>query len=176
MKFKKGEIISFVLTGLFLVFAVVSVVSKFDMGIELLKSYWEYVKFILAIMPGVFLLIGLFKVWVKNETIGKHMGEKSGIRGILLAIVLSFTCIGGLFAALPISKQLYDKGSRLSVIFIYRGASCVCRIPMTLWEASMLGMNFTLLRYAVSIPLIIISSVLLEKMIKKSDITTECNG
>ena len=163
---KKGEILSYSLTGIFLIFAVVSAVLKFDAGITLLKSYWEYIKFILAIMPGVFILIGLFKVWVKNETIVKHMGDKSGARGFLLAIVLAFTCIGGLFAALPISKQLYDKGSRLSVILTYLGASCVCRVPMTLCEASMLGVNFTILRYVVSIPLIIISSILLEKVIK----------
>lgn len=173
MKMKKGEIVSFVLTGLFLVFALVSAILKFQFGIDLLKSYWEYVKFILAIMPGVFILIGLFKVWVKNETIVKHMGHESGIRGFLLAIVLAFTCIGGLFAALPIAKQLHDKGSRLGVILTYLGASCVCRIPMTLWEASMLGAEFTALRYIVSIPLIIISSILLEKVIKTEDITSE---
>jgi len=163
---KKGEKLSFIITGIFLVFAIVSAVLKFDMGVTLLKSYWEYVKFILAIMPGVFLLIGLFKVWVKDETVIKHMGEKSGFKGFLLAIVLAFTCIGGLFAALPIAKQLYDKGSKLSVILTYLGASCICRVPMTLWEASMLGVDFTILRYVVSIPLIIVSSILLEKVIK----------
>lgn len=173
MKMKKGEIVSFALTGLFLVFALVSAILKFQFGIDLLNSYWEYVKFILAIMPGVFLLIGLFKVWVKNETIVKHMGHESGIRGYVLAIALAFTCIGGLFAALPIAKQLHDKGSRLSVILTYLGASCVCRIPMTLWEASLLGADFTALRYIVSIPLIIISSILLEKVIKPEDITSE---
>lgn len=173
MKMKKGEIFSFVLTGLFLVFALISAVLKFQFGIDLLKSYWEYVKFILAIMPGVFILIGLFKVWVKNETIVKHMGHESGIRGFVLAIALAFTCIGGLFAALPIAKQLYDKGSRMSVILTYLGASCVCRIPMTLWEASLLGAEFTAIRYLVSIPLIVISSILLEKVIKTDDIKSE---
>lgn len=161
---KKRDIILYSVTLLFLLFALVSVIIDFEPGRSLLKNFWEYIKFILTIMPAVFLLIGLFNVWVKKETVIKHMGHKSGIKGYVLAVILAFAVVGGLFAALPISKQLYDKGSRLGVIMTYLGASCVCRVPMTLFEASLLGWEFTAIRFLVSLPLIILSSIFIEKV------------
>ncbi len=139
-------------------------------GQQLLTSYWTYVKFILAVMPAVFLLVGLFKVWVKEETVTKYMGDASGAKGFLIAIILAFSCVGGLFAALPTAQALYSKGTRLGVIFTYLSASCVCRIPMTLWEASLLGWKFTITRYAVAIPAILISSLILEKLLKNTEV------
>jgi hypothetical protein len=47
------------------------------------------------------------------------------------------------------------------VIFTYIGASAICRIPMAIFEASFLGIKFTVIRLAVSIPLVIVSSIVL---------------
>ncbi|MCD6321779.1 MAG: permease [Clostridiales bacterium] len=165
---KKRDIILYIVTATFLIFALVSVIIGFEPGKSLLKNFWEYIKFILIIMPAVYLLIGLFKVWVKKETVIKHMGHNSGIKGYVLAVILAFAVVGGLFAALPISKQLHDKGSRLGVIMTYLGASCVCRLPMTLFEASLLGWEFTAIRFLVSLPLIILSSIFMEKVFGKN--------
>ena len=165
---KKRDIILYTITVTFLIFALVSVIIEFEPGKSLLKNFWDYIKFILLLMPAVYLLIGLFNVWVKKETVIKHMGHNSGIKGYILAVILAFAVVGGLFAALPISKQLHDKGSRLSVIMTYLGASCVCRIPMTLFEASLLGWEFTAIRFLVSLPLIILSSIFMEKVFGKN--------
>ena len=165
---KKRDIILYSVTATFLIFALVSVIIGFEPGKSLLKNFWEYIKFVLTIMPAVFLLIGLFNVWVKKETVIKHMGHNSGIKGYVLAFILAFAVVGGLFAALPISKQLYDKGSRLSVVMTYLGASCVCRVPMTLFEASLLGWEFTAIRFLVSLPLIVLSSIFMEKFFGKN--------
>ncbi len=39
--------------------------------------------------------MGLFEVWVKRETVEKHLGEGSGFKGHLWAIVLASTMGGG---------------------------------------------------------------------------------
>ncbi len=165
---KKRDITLYSVTATFLIFALVSVIIEFEPGKSLLKNFWDYSKFVLTIMPAVFLLIGLFNVWVKKETVIKHMGHNSGIKGYILAFILAFAVVGGLFAALPISKLLHDKGSRLSVVMTYLGASCVCRVPMTLFEASLLGWEFTVIRFLVSLPLIILSSIFMEKVFGKN--------
>lgn len=162
MKIK--QITSYGITIIFGVFLLYSQYSGIEAGIEMAQNYTTYFHFIVSVMPGVFLLIGLFNVWVKRETIEKQMGEKSGARGYLWALLLSGTAIGGLFAVLPVALTLFKKGAKLSVILTYLGTSCVCRVPMTLWEISMLGYQFTLIRYIVSIPLIILSSILIEKV------------
>lgn len=121
----------------------------------------------LKIIPFAFVLIGLFEVWVKRETVEKHLGEESNFLSYFWAIVLAGTTVGGIYISLPVSYSLYKKGARLSVIFTYIGASTITRIPMTIFEASFLGVKFTVVRFLTSLPLLIISSLLLEKYLKK---------
>ena len=42
----------------------------------------------LAVLPPIFVLLGLLDVWVKKETIIKYMGEGSRFVGVLLALFL----------------------------------------------------------------------------------------
>ena len=69
--------------------------------------------------------------------------------------------------AFPVAYSLYNKGAKLSVIFTYVGASAICRIPMTIFEASFMGMKFTIIRLVVSLPLVVISSWLLGTYLTK---------
>ena len=115
----------------------------------------------LKILPCAFILIGLFEVWVKRKTVETHLGEESGIRGYLWAVLLAGTTVGGLYVAFPIAYSLYGKGAKLSIIFTYIGASAICRVPMTIFEASFMGIKFSIIRLFVSIPLVIVGSMLL---------------
>ena len=123
----------------------------------------------LKIVPIAFVLIGLFEVWIKRETIEKHLGDNSSWRGYFWAILLSGTTVGGLYVAFPIAAVLFKKGAKLGVIFTYIGASAVCRIPMAIFEASFLGIKFMLIRLLVSLPLIIISSVIMGNILSKAN-------
>ena len=119
-------------------------------------------------------MIGLFEVWVKRETIEKHLGQDSGIRGFLWGILLASTTVGGLLIAFPISYSLYNKGAKLSVIFAYIGAVGVCRIPMTVFEASFMGIKFTAIRILISLPLVILVSILLGNKLSKRGFKIAC--
>jgi uncharacterized membrane protein YraQ (UPF0718 family) len=116
---------------------------------------------ILKALPPVFILIGLFEVWVKREAVERHLGRGSGARGFLWAILLGGATIGPMVVALPVAASLQRKGARLAVVFTYVGAAAICRIPMTVFEATYLGLPFTVVRYVVSIPLVVASSILL---------------
>ena len=140
---------------------------NFSPGKEVSFNFATFTWNMVSLLPFAFILIGLFEVWVKQETIVRHFGESSGLRGHLLAIVLAGTTVGGIHVAFPISYSLFSKGAKLSVIFTYLGASAICRIPMTIFEASFLGIQFTIIRYAVSLPLIIITSILLGNYLTK---------
>ena len=121
----------------------------------------------LKVLPCAFLIIGLFEVWVKRTTIEKHLGHGSGLKGHIWAIILAGTTVGGLYVSFPVAYSLYNKGARLSVIFTYVGASAICRVPMTVFEASFLGIKFSLVRLFVSIPLVILSSTILGNYLEK---------
>ena len=158
---KRNNIIRIVGVSGYFLFLIISLAIGFNPGKEIGYNFISFSVDMLKILPGAFILIGLFEVWVKRETIEKHFGETSGFRGYLWAILLSGMTVGGLYVAFPVAYSLYSKGARLSVIFTYLGAAAICRVPMTIFEASFLGIKFTAIRWLVSIPLVIITSMLL---------------
>jgi len=160
MKISKRN--AFILTA-YAVFLAVSFLIEFKPGQQIGLNFSSFALTMLRIVPFAFILIGLFEVWVKRETVEKHLGEDSGIKGYLWAILLSSTTVGGIYVAFPVSYSLYRKGARLSVIFTYLSSAAITRIPMAIFEASLLGVKFTIIRFLVSLPLIILSSILLEK-------------
>ena len=158
---KRSALIKTLLFASYFIFLVVSWLTGFNAGREIGQNFISFSVEMLKILPGAFVLIGLFEVWVKRETVEKHLGAESGIKGYLWVILLSGTTIGGLYLAFPVAYALYSKGARLSVIFTYLGAAAICRIPMAIFEASFLGVKFTLIRWLVSLPLVIITSSIL---------------
>ncbi len=166
---KRGTIIRIAFIGAFILFLVVSWLVEFEPGKEISGNFTDFLLEMAAIIPCAFLLIGLFEVWVKREKVERHLGEESGIRGFIWAILLAGTTVGGLYLAFPVAYSLHSKGAKLSVIFTYIGASAILRIPMTVFEASFLGIKFTAVRMLVSLPLVIITSIFLGRYLSRKD-------
>jgi len=158
---KRNTIVRIAIISSYVVFVAISWVSGYGPGIEVSHNFASFSLDMLKVLPCAFILIGLFEVWVKKETVEKHFGEKSGMKGYLWGILLASTTVGGLYVAFPVAYSLYSKGAKLSVIFTYIGASAICRVPMTIFEASFLGIKFTVIRLLVAIPLVVMTSMLL---------------
>ncbi|MBA7595372.1 hypothetical protein ES703_02334 [subsurface metagenome] len=164
---KRNTKIRGVYVSSYILFLIVSFVFGFNPGKEIGYNFISFLVYLLKILPCAFILIGLFEVWVKKEIIEKHLGEESGIRGYIWAILLAGTIAGGLLVAFPIAYSMYNKGAKLSVIFTYIGAAAICRVPMTMFEASFMGVKFTAIRLLVSLPLVILTSILLGNYLSK---------
>jgi len=133
---------------------------------ETVNNFWTFSTQMAKILPCAFVLIGLFEVWVRKETVERHLGRGAGPLCYLWAVLLAATTVGGIYVALPVAHSLYRKGAKLGVIFTYVGASAICRIPMTVFEASFLGVKFTAVRFSVSLPLLILTSILLGRYLE----------
>jgi len=166
---KRADIMKIGLISCYCLFIAISFFLEFNPGKQIGRNFFSFSVDMVKVLPCAFLLIGLFEVWVKRETVERHFGEKSGVRGYVWAVLLAGTIVGPLYVALPLAHSLYRKGARISVIFTYIGASAICRIPMTIFEASFLGIKFTTIRLAVSIPLVIVTSIILANYLVGSD-------
>jgi len=164
---KRNVKIKITYVAIYILFLVVSFILGYNPGKEIAFNFISFLIYMLKILPCAFILIGLFEVWVKKEVIEKHLGEESGIRGYAWVILLAGTIAGGLLVAFPIAYSLYNKGAKLSIIFTYIGAAAICRVPMTLYEASFMGIKFTLIRLLVSLPLVIMTSIFLGNYLTK---------
>ena len=127
--------------AIYFVFIISSFVIGFKPGKQIGHNFTTFSIEMLKILPCAFILIGLFEVWVKKESVEKHLGKGSGGIGYIWVILLAGTTVGGLYVAFPVAYSLFKKGAKLSVIFTYIGASAICRIPMTIFESSFMGIK-----------------------------------
>lgn len=153
----------------YFIFVLSSFATGFDAGKKIGMNFAVFSLELLKVLPPAFILIGLFEVWGKSATIQNHLGSASGFKGYIWALLLSATTIGGLYVAFPVSYSLYSKGAKLSVMFTYLSASAICRVPMTIFEASFLGLKFSIIRFLVSLPLVIITSMALGSYLEKTN-------
>lgn len=168
MKYQ-NKIIKITAVLLYITFVSLSFLLEYNPGKQIGHNFASFSLEMIKLLPFIFILIGLFEVWVKKEFVEKHLGKNSSILSYIWAILLAGPIAGGLIAAFPIAYSLFQKGAKMSVIFTFIGAAAVCRIPMTLFEASFLGIKFTLIRLLVSLPLVIISSICLGNYLEKKD-------
>lgn len=158
---------NYIIFGLFLGFAIVSWLVNYDFGVQVWDNFLVFATDMVLILPPAFILIGLFDVWAKNETIEKHFGETNNPMRFVYSILLASTTVGGTFVAFPLANSLFHKGAKFSSIFTYMTAASLFMIPMTVMEAGMLGIQFTLIRLISSVPFIITGSILLEKYFER---------
>jgi uncharacterized membrane protein YraQ (UPF0718 family) len=158
-----------VIVSIYFIFILYSYIFAIPSGIEIGNNLLSFLSYMIKILPCAFILIGLFEVWVPREKVERHLGHEGGFKGYIWGIILAGTMGGGLLVALPVASVLFHKGARLSVIFTFLCASAIVRIPMTLFEASFLGFEFTAVRWLVSIPFIILCSIFLEKYLVKQN-------
>ncbi len=160
---------SLILAGVYGVFIVFSLVSGYEPGKAIGANFLEFTLSMLKILPGAFILIGLFHVWISRERVEKHLGENSSVLSFLWVLLLAGTTVGGLYVAFPVAFALRDKGAKLQVVLAYLGFAAVCRIPMMIFEASFMGVKFTIVRLLVSVPLVVVASVFLGRYLKAAN-------
>jgi len=95
---------------------------EFKPGMEIAHGFGLFSFQMLKILPAIFILIGLFDVWVKRETIVKHLGMGGGVYSFFWVFILAAPMAGGLLPALPIAYALHQKGARLTVVLTFLGA------------------------------------------------------
>ncbi len=166
MKFKK-DTTRFLIMSAYFVFLIISFLLGFSAGEEIGGNFFSFSIEMLKVLPCAFILIGLFEVWVKKEKVERYLGRESGFIAYVWVILLAGTTVGGLYVAFPVAYSLYNKDAKLSVVFTYVGAAAICRIPMTIFEASFMGLRFSFIRLMVSIPLIVASSIWLGRYFEK---------
>lgn len=158
---------AFLITAL--AFAIFALLNK-ELGAKAFGITVFSLKEMLLVIPPIFILLGLLDVWVPREIMIKFMGEKSGLKGIVLAFILGSAAAGPLYGAFPIAAVFMKKGVKFTNILIFIGAWSTTKIPMFLFEMSSLGTKFALTRLAVDIPGIIIIAFALSKLVSADEI------
>ena len=126
---------------------------------------WSFTLEMAAFLPAMFVLVGLFDVWVPRSFVERHVGRDSGPLAILWMVLLGTLQAGPLYGAFPVAVALWRKGTAPRNVFIYLGAFSALKIPMLTFEVAFLGWQFSLVRTAVTLPVFIALAYLLERLL-----------
>ncbi len=152
---------------LFAAFIGWSFVTGQDQGQAVWDNFAKFALTMLKLLPPAFLLIGLFDVWVSREMVEKNFGQAGGFMKYVWSILLAATTVGGTFVAFPVAHALHAKGARYSAVLAYVSSASLVMVPMTIIEASILGIRFSMVRLVVSVPLVIISSSIMGRYLER---------
>jgi len=161
---RKGEAVflkKYLAPLLFAGFLLVSRLGPIPAGIAMGNIFFRFLRDMVLFLPLLFLLIGLFDVWVPRAKIERHIGAGAGWPGMIWVILMATLQGGPLYASFPIAALLWKKGCSARNIFVYLGAFSALKIPMLAFEIGFLGLKFSLLRTAFSLPVFIFIGFLL---------------
>ena len=151
---------------LFGVFIVLSSAFNFKPGQIMAGSFEKAFVEMISLIPCLFIIVGLLDVWFPRERVERHIGQRAGIKGIALMVLLAMLQAGPLYGAFPVSYILYRKGAGARNIFIYLGAFSSLKIPMLGIEFGYMGWRFCIARALISLPLFIGIGFLMEYLLR----------
>ena len=142
-------------------------VTPHEFGRKAGEHLGEFLVEMLAFLPLMFVLIGLFDVWVPREVVERHAGRHSGPLAIVWMVLLATLQAGPLYGAFPVAVALWRKGCAPRNVFVYLGAFSALKIPMLTFEVAFLGWRFSLARTLITLPVFIALAYLLEHMLPR---------
>ena len=100
---------------------------------------------LIATLVTVFVFVGLFQVWVTDDFVMKHLGDRSGFKGLALGAGLGTVLHGPLIGVFPLLRALLAKGAKVGVVVAIVSTWAI-KLPMIPLEVRLFGWKFALLR------------------------------
>ncbi len=158
-----------IILGIILAVMVVLLIEFPDKREPVIDTSWDFFLEMIMILPAVMVLLGLFAVFVPNETVVRYLGKTSGLKGIFLAILLGALPTGPLYVAFPMAAVLLKKGARISNIIIFLSAWACIKIPQEMVELQFLGIEFMVMRLILTVIFVVIMGFIIEWIMKLDD-------
>ena len=157
----------------FLIFSIVMLIVlsfiNIDLTVKALDNAGNQILSMLIIVPPIFLLIGLFDVWVPRETIIKLMGEESGIKGMALAFLLGGFSAGPTIAAFPIAMVMLKKGAKYSNVLFFLMVWSSLKLPILFYQVTTIGLTLSLIINLTMLTVFIFGALAADKLFTKEE-------
>lgn len=138
-----------------------------EKGAAAIRIGFDYLIEMLLFIPPIMVLVGLLDVWVPRHIVERNVGRGSGIKGILISILVGSAAAGPLYAGFPVADAMLKKGCRLLNAVIFLGTWATIKIPMIMMEVKFVGWKFSLVRLVLTVPAIVIIGFMVEKAVEK---------
>ena len=113
------------------------------------------------------LMGGLIARLVSREKVAALLGSESGLRGLVLASAAGAITPGGPFTSFPIVHALWVAGVDAGALIAYLTAWALIGLNrLIVWELPFMGVEFTLIRVLVSLPLPILAGLIARFLVR----------
>ena len=108
---------------------------------------------------------GLVRAIIPRDRLGALLGRRSGVKGLAIAAMAGMVTPGGPFASFTFMVMLRDSGiDRGSLVAYATGWALLGIQRILVWDIPLMGPDFTILRFAVSVPLPILAGLLARRI------------
>jgi uncharacterized membrane protein YraQ (UPF0718 family) len=129
------------------------------------STAWDYFVELMMVLPAVMVILGLFGVFIPNDTVARYLGKHSGAKGIMLALFIGMIPTGPLYIAFPVAATMLKKGAGVSKIIVFLSAWACIKLPQEMVELQFLGPEFMVLRLSLTIVFVIAMGLIIEKIV-----------
>jgi uncharacterized membrane protein YraQ (UPF0718 family) len=105
---------------------------------------------VIPLLIAAFLIAGFTQVLIPPAAIEKWIGAGSGWRGIFIACLAGALIPGGPYVYYPIAGGLLKAGAGIGVLVAFISAKNLWSITRLPFEIALLGVELTLIRYALT--------------------------
>jgi len=157
---------------LFLVVLLIGFVFIYVLDTEkamlILQKFKKITLQIIPVLVLVYLVLLLTNYFVSNEFIKKYMGEHTGVKIWIFAIISGILSIGPIYMWYPLMKNLQEKGvqNKYLVTFLYNRAIKLQWLPILI---AYYGFKYSLVLLVVMTIFSIPQGIITEKLINKNN-------
>jgi uncharacterized membrane protein YraQ (UPF0718 family) len=120
----------------------------------------EMVLLITPRLGAALLLAAAIQVLLPREKVARLLGERAGLRGILLATGAGMVTPGGPMTSFPLVNALHEAGTGRGALVAYLTSWSTQGFQRILmWELPLMGIEFATFRFLVSLPLPIVAGL-----------------
>ena len=119
---------------------------------------------IAVILLTVFIFMGMFSVWIKEESIAKHLGDESGFKGLFYGTLIGTIFHGPQVSVFPFLKSMQEKGARRGVLVAIVSAFSI-KIPMIPLELALMGSKFTIIHNGLLLMTAPILAIIMDRLL-----------
>lgn len=135
---------------------------------QALKTGGSILISVIILIAAVMGLVGLVQVWISRDAVARLLGDDSGPKALIIAVVCGTLLIGPPYIIFPLLMTIRQQGARWAVVTIVLAAYAV-KLPMIPLEVGFLGWPFSLGRSCLTLLFAIPTGLIVERLMCHSD-------
>ena len=150
--------------GTVLLIYVITFILKREIFLKAIYYVASIFSKVIPIFLLVFVLLVIINRFIKPQSLAKHLGEESGIKGWIIAIIAGIISTGPIYLWYPLLNELQKHGVRNGIIatFLYNRAVKPALIPLMIYY---FGLKFTIVLTFFVILASLVQGMIIEKLV-----------